>query len=291
MHGQTVTVAIDPEFPRGFTTTMLFSPLRKAVIAGAGMLAIGAAGGVAVHAASTASPATTPTATSSASPAPDHARDCKLRARLRGAAEQVLQITASVTGLTHDQVLDQLRAGRTLDQIAGSKASTIEQQSLAKLKDRLDRAVQSGRITADRENTMLDKARSMLEKLMSTDLSGRIPGAGSMGAKSAACGLNGARRTLLHDVVTVTAQKTGLSEQQVLDQLRAGRSIDDITGPKAAEIKAAVLQMEDQRLGSLLDKLMSHQGLGRGAGSRSSSSAGGAGQQGSIDATSFDGSI
>jgi len=235
---------------------MIFTPLRKAVIAGAGMLAIGAAGGVAVRAA-TSSPSSTPTAaTASPSPGTGSGRQCA-PAPLLGAARQVLSIAAGVTGQSQQQILDQLRQGRTLDQIAGDKASTIEQQALAKLKTRLDRAVSSGKLTSSQESSMLDKARAGLEKAMSSDLSKDIPAGGSM---PKACGRHLGRNGLLAMLVKVTAQKTGLSEQQVLQDLRNGQSIDQIAGSKAADIKATVLQMEEQRLPGLLDKLMSHSG-------------------------------
>lgn len=236
---------------------MIFTPLRKAAIAGAGMLAIGTAGGVAVHAATSASPSSAPTAaTASPSPGTGNGRQCA-PAPLLGAARQVLSIAASVTGQSQQQILDQLREGRTLDQIAGAKAQTIEQQALAKLKTRLDKAVSDGKLSSSRETSMLDKAKSALEKAMSSDLSKDIPASGSM---PKACGRNLGRNGLLATLVKVTAQKTGLTQQQVLQDLRNGQSIDQIAGSKAADIKATVLQMEEQRLSGMLDKLMSHSG-------------------------------
>src|SRR5579864_4187575 len=196
---------------------MIFTPLRKAVIAGAGMLAIGAAGGVAVHAATSSAPTSTPTAATS-TPSPERA-ECLPKPLLR-AAEQVLSIAASVTGQSKEQILDQLRQGRTLDQIAGDKASTIESQALAQLKARLDKAVSAGKLTAARETAMLDKAKTALEKAMSTNLSSRIP---ASGAALRACGRYGAG-ALLATLIKVTAQKTGLSEQQVMQDLRKGES-------------------------------------------------------------------
>jgi hypothetical protein len=236
---------------------MMFTPLRKAVIAGAGMLAIGAAGGVAVHAATSASPSSTPAA-ATAKPSVD--ATC-LPKPLLGAAKQVLSIAASVTGQSEKQILDQLRQGKTLDQIAGDKASTIESQALAQLKARLDKAVSSGKLTAARETAMLDTAKTALEKAMSSNLSSRIPASGK--AERDCDRHHGGLLALL---IKVTAQKTGLSEQQVRQDLRNGESIDQIAGSKAADIKATVLQMEQQRLSGLLDRLMSHTGGLKGEG-------------------------
>jgi ribosomal protein S4 len=236
---------------------MLISPLRRTLIVGASMLAVGAAGGVAVRAAT--SPSTTPTASSSPSATPRAGNGTQCAPRpIAGAARRVLQIAASVTGLTQQQILDQLRQGRTLDQIAGSKAATIEQQALDKLRTRLDAMVKSGKLTADAETRLLDRAKQELEKVMSENLSSRIP---ANGRPPASCGLRGVLRLL----VKVTAEKTGLSEQQVLQDLRNGESINQIAGSKAADIKASVLQMEQQRLSTLLDRLMAQTGLGNAA--------------------------
>jgi hypothetical protein len=239
---------------------MIFSPLRKAVIAGAGVLAIGAAGGVAVHAATSSSPSTSPTA-ATPSPSPEAGNKTCAPKPLLGAARQVLSIAVKDTGLTQQQILDQLRAGKTLDQIAGDKAQQVEQDALAALKTRLDKAVSSGKLTQDRENTMLDKAKSALEKAMSTDLSKRIPANGA----PRACGARAGAK-LLQTLVKVTAQQTGLSEQQVRQDLQKGQSIDQIAGSKAAAIKAAVLQQVEQNLSSRLDRIMSHTGGGHRGG-------------------------
>jgi len=253
----------------GHTAAMIFSPLRKAVIAGAGILAVGAAGGVAVHAGSTSATLTATTASPSPSTSTGNAgRNAACApSRLDRAARQVLAIAATVLGKPQAEIEAQLRAGRTLDQIAGDKAATIEQQALAKLKARLDQMVSSGKLTADRETALLARATTALEKAMSSDLSQYLKGEGGSD-----CDVRG----LLRLVVKVTAEKTGLTQQQVLQDLRNGQSIDQIAGAKAAEVKAAVLQIEQQRLSTRLDTLMSHQGLDQGGrrGARGNAGAG-----------------
>jgi hypothetical protein len=236
---------------------MIFSPLRKATIAIAGVVAVGTAGGVAVHAAVSSSPTSASLTASTPSTAPSpKASTCGPGIAL-GAAKQVLAIAAKDTGLTQQQILDQLRQGKTFDQIAGSKAATVEQDVLNALKARLDKAVSGGKLTQDRENTMLAKAKTALEKAMSSNLSNRLPANGM----PAACGRKGKGGVnLLRTLIAVTAQKTGLTEQQVMQDLRSGESIDQIAGSKAADIKATVLQQLQQELSSRLDQVMSHSG-------------------------------
>jgi len=235
---------------------MIFTPLRKAVIAGAGMLAIGAAGGVAVHAATSGSPSSASLTASTSSPSPNASQKNCVPAPALGIAKQVLGIAAKDTGLTQQQILDQLRAGKTFDQIAGGKAQTVENDLLAALKTRLDKAVSSGKLTQDRETSMLDKARTAIEKAMSSNLSSKIPAGGT----PQACGRGRGGLKVLQTLISVTAQQTGLSKQQVMQDLRNGESIDQIAGSKAAAIKAAVLQQLQQDLSSQLDQIMSHSG-------------------------------
>jgi hypothetical protein len=233
---------------------MLFTPLRKALIGGAAIFAVGVAAGVGVHSATASNPTLT-ASTATPSPSPGASNTCKPaeRGAAFGAARQVLAIAASVLGQTREQILDQLRSGKTLDQVAGSKASTIEQQSLDKLKSALDKRVTAGKLSSTQETTMLAAAKTALVKAMSSDLSGRIPAAGA----GAGCTPDG----LLGTLVKVTADQTGMTVQQVMDALRSGKSIDQIAGDKAAAIKAAVLQEIQQRDASALDTLMGRGGL------------------------------
>ena len=235
----------------------MFTPMRKALIAGAGIFALGVGAGVTVHSVTAGTTLTAATPSPSASPGAEGkgGNVCKPAARALelGAAKQVLSIAASVLGQTQQQILDQLRSGKTLDQIAGSKASTIEDQALAKLKTALDQRVSSGKLSSTQEQSMLDKAKTALEKAMSSDLSSRIPAPGA----AADCTPDG----LLGTLVKVTADKTGMTVQQVLDALKSGKSIDQIAGSKAAEVKATVLQELQSKESSALDKIMGHTGL------------------------------
>jgi hypothetical protein len=235
---------------------MLFTPLRRALIAGAGVVAVGGATGVTVHSVTAGSPnATLTAATSTPGASPNGGAGggnvCK-PGRGLGAAREVLSIAASVIGQTQQQILDQLRAGKTLNQVAGDKAATVEQQAIDKLKAGLDKRVAAGKLSAADEKTRLDSAKTALDTAMGADLSGKIPAAGA-----AAC----APRGLLGTLIKVTADKTGMSVQQVMDALKSGKSIDQIAGAKAAEIKAAVLQQEQQSQSAALDNLMGRAGL------------------------------
>jgi hypothetical protein len=83
----------------------------------------------------------------------------------------VLRATVKETGLSRDTVRQRLQAGQTIDQIAGDKAQAVETDVLTALKTRLDKAVGNGKITKDREASLLASAKTRVEQLMSTSLS------------------------------------------------------------------------------------------------------------------------
>ncbi|HEV7679130.1 MAG TPA: hypothetical protein VGQ42_11230 [Candidatus Dormibacteraeota bacterium] len=119
---------------------MLFTPLRKAIIAGAGVVALGAGAGVATHSAASTT-LTAATSTAGSTPAPSASPGAKHHgARAgnpRGLLGLLIQVTASKTGLTQQQVMDDLKAGQSIDQIAGSKAADIKATVLAQEQQKL----------------------------------------------------------------------------------------------------------------------------------------------------------
>jgi len=91
------------------------------------------------------------------------------RHHLRAFAFRALvRLVAKDTNQTPEAVINQLRAGKSLDQIAGSKAASIEQQVLDRLKARLQKAVTNHRITQAQADQRLATWKTRLEKLMST---------------------------------------------------------------------------------------------------------------------------
>src|SRR5439155_13564192 len=82
----------------------------------------------------------------------------------------VLRATVKETGLSRDAVRQRLRAGQTIDQIAGGKARAVERDVLTRLKTRLDKAVGDGKVTKDQEASLLAEAKTRVEKLMNAGL-------------------------------------------------------------------------------------------------------------------------
>ena len=100
----------------------------------------------------------------------------------------LIQLVANDTHQSRQQVLAQLREGRTLDEIAGMEASAVEQQALSRLQARLDAAVQAGKLTQAQEQRRLAGRRAALETILSTPGTQlrRLPGAPPVPTPSAA---------------------------------------------------------------------------------------------------------
>jgi hypothetical protein len=81
----------------------------------------------------------------------------------------VLGIAARYLGLTRPQLAAELRAGKSLAQVATARSTSVdglEAALLAPVKRRLDRAVASGRLDAARAQTALERATARIERLV-----------------------------------------------------------------------------------------------------------------------------
>jgi len=131
-----------------------------------------------------AAPAAAPT--TSASPAPQGTAAGKhgdgRHQFAREAKKKFLEIIAKDTGLTTQQVTDQLKAGKSINDIAGSKAPAVKADALAALKGFLDTQVTAGNLTKEREQAILAKAPAALDKMMAAH---HTPGQGKHGKSPA----------------------------------------------------------------------------------------------------------
>lgn len=138
------------------------------VAAAATIVVAAAGGGVAAAVASHATPpmpASQPTGTSTDHPAAAARHGLAHTAR-RAELGKLLAILTRDTGQSLASIETQLKAGRSLDQVAGSNAARVRDDVVAALRTVLDRAVGTGRITSAEETTRLAHARSLLEKVM-----------------------------------------------------------------------------------------------------------------------------
>jgi hypothetical protein len=169
---------------------------------------------------------------------------------------------ASYLGLTPAQLRAQLRAGKTLAQIAVAQGKTVAGLEDAIYKDvqtHLDQAVANGRLTSAQEQAMLAQLKAHLDDIVNH----AGPPAGADG------GARGA-----HFGAAVTSY-LGLTRAELRTQLRNGKSLAQIAvaqGKTVAGLKAAILAAAKTRLDkavssrkltaaqekTLLDKLAAH---------------------------------
>lgn len=98
--------------------------------------------------------------------------------RGRGLVRGELKAASSYLGLTDKQLIQQLRDGKTLAQVAQTQGKTttgLEQTLTAALTTRLDKAVARGRITSAQEQQLLSRWQTRLDKRVNRPFKFRQP--------------------------------------------------------------------------------------------------------------------
>ena len=150
---------------------MIRPSLTRLALAGAG---IAAAAGIGVTAFASSGPApvaatlTAAAPTATPSPSASHGATAGSPTKhahhlLAGLRHRLVVATAAATGQTPKQVRAELRSGKSLDQIAGSKAASVKAAVTADVKALLDKAVADHTITQARENAILGRLGAEVE--------------------------------------------------------------------------------------------------------------------------------
>jgi hypothetical protein len=173
---------------------------------------------------------------------------------------QLIAATADVTGLQAKDVRQAL-SSKSLAQIAqehGKTGDDIVKAARTKLQDRLKQAVANGRLTQDRADAALAQFDQSASKVVADTSLGQ-----QIGRAIAR------RRPFGSALVQATAEVTGLKSQDVLQELRAGKSLAQIAqehGKTGDDILAKLREQGNQRLQQMLDRaknLIDQPGLGR----------------------------
>ncbi len=96
---------------------------------------------------------------------------------IRGSSEAA----GDYLGLTREELLQRLRSGQSLAQIAKTQGKSVEGlvgAIVEAAKKRLDAAVADGRLTSDQERSMLDRLRAMVEQMVNATPPAGPPGLG-----------------------------------------------------------------------------------------------------------------
>ena len=87
----------------------------------------------------------------------------------RAARGGLLKTAATYLGVTNAQLVTDLRAGKSLAQVATAKSKSVDglkQALLAALKQKVDAAVAAGRLDAARAQKLLERAPAHIERLV-----------------------------------------------------------------------------------------------------------------------------
>jgi uncharacterized protein (DUF433 family) len=175
--------------------------------------------------------------------------------------------TADASGIKPQDVFTELRAGKSLAQIAQEHSKTADdviKAARAKLGDQLKQAVAKNRLTQDRADAMLAQFDQAAPQVMSSTNLGAPPRRGNAKRGPGAAGMAAA------GLVQATAQVTGMQPKDVLAELRAGKSLAQIAqehGKTGDDILAKLRELGQQHLDKALDNakdLINKPGLGRG---------------------------
>ena len=148
--------------------------LSRIALAGAGLLTAAGIGAATIPAALASTPAAAATSPSTvsptpkATPAPGAEGRAKARARHLGLQLRRLLVaqTAKQTGQTVEQVRAELRSGKSLDAIAGSKAKAVRDAVLDTITKRLDALRAQGTMTQAQETRILARMQTRITKVM-----------------------------------------------------------------------------------------------------------------------------
>jgi polyhydroxyalkanoate synthesis regulator phasin len=130
---------------------------------------------------------------------------------------QLIRITADVSGIPINQVIDELQNGSLAD-VAGAHGSSGEaviQEAQQQASDRLAEAVANGRITQERADALLERISEHITEVVNNP---------DLGEAVAQRQERQAKRVL----VDATADITRLSFREIMQRVRSGDTIDNI---------------------------------------------------------------
>ncbi len=137
------------------------------------------------------------------------------RGAVRGASERILtQAVADATGLRVPQVLQQVREGSTLADIItanGSDVDTMVNNAVAATTEQINAAVSTGRLGQEQADQFI----ANLPDLYSAAVNGQLRP-------------NGLQQRLGRGVLALAADQTGMTVQDIVQELRSGKSLSDI---------------------------------------------------------------
>jgi urease gamma subunit len=158
-------------------------------------------------------------------------------------ARALVSVVAEATGLTPQQVVEQIQGGATLAEIVeanGGDVEAIMAWMVSERAARLNRAVATGHLSREEADQRLADYRERVVAAMDGELpfEPRRP--------TDVLGLN---------LVNAVAEATGLTPQAVLAQARAGKTLAEIAQENGADVDSIVAQVVAEATANLEDRV------------------------------------
>jgi hypothetical protein len=179
----------------------------------------------------------------------------------------MLSAAATYLGLSPDQIGQELQGGKTLADVAngqGKSVAGLEQAVIDAAKTALDQSVAAGELTASEEQQALEQLNAQLDDFVNGRGGLSISlGSGGIAIRAGAGGPGDA--PVLKGPYMTAAAYVGLSAEQLLQQLQAGKSLAEVAaaqGKSVEGLKEALIQAMTADIQQAVDNLVSQKGLG-----------------------------
>jgi hypothetical protein len=159
------------------------------------------------------------------------AQDATVQPRVdrSGPLRSVINIVADETGLEPRDIVVQLRDGLTLSDIITTNGGDVDQviaDSLVQLTDQINQAVANGRLTQDRADKLLTNLEDVITRAINGEL---FPN--RLGLLENRVG---------RGVLNLAAEQTGLERAEIVQELKAGKSLADILTEHNVDVTAFI---------------------------------------------------
>jgi lambda repressor-like predicted transcriptional regulator len=176
-----------------------------------------------------------------------------------GPENSLLSITAEKLGMTPDELMAELQAGKSIADVAKEKNVSIEtivEAVLTSRSDRMNQMVTSGQMTQEQADAMLAQMKTHLTEQINVQglPQGRGGFFGGPGGHEGMGGMMGGRGGE-NPLVAVAADKLGVTPQELFTELQAGKSIADVAKEKNVALNTiveAALAARTDRLNKLV---------------------------------------
>lgn len=150
-----------------------------------------------------------------------------------GNVQEILQIVVEQTGLTLQEVRDQLQAGSTLNDIItanGGDTQSVIDAVITAATERLNQAVTNGRITQERADEVL---ATLEETVTNFVMTGERPNFMDNGGPAGGV-------DMWREVLAVVTEQTGLEASALREQLQAGTSLAELITANNGDVQVVI---------------------------------------------------